>query len=396
MSYLLNVMARVLGFILRPNHDLGRPFKTIAVAKYKGMGSIVMATPLLKALRVTYPEAQIVCITSKSNRALLSKLPFVDDILEVDDRSGWRLLASTMSLIRKTWKAKIGVLIDLEIYSNYSSVITTLTCAKNRLGYYKSDRDYRKGMYTHMMYYSITAPLTQVYLQIGRLLPLTKDDFPLYHFEEDRAVQKRALAILSELGIDESNPYLVINPNTSDLRPERNWPLSNFAKAIDQLSVQFPDYHWLFIGGPGEEAHVQEVIDQMKRTEKAHSIAGKTTIPELIEVLRNARLMISNDTGPMHLASTMEVPIIGLFGPNLPELAGTAPSVTPIYENVYCSPCVHEFMTPPCNGDNQCMKQISVDRVVKVAEEILTGNPVSIQKPGISYSGNGTLGRVTR
>ena len=124
------------------------------------------------------------------------------------------------------------------------------------------------------------------------------------------------------------------------------------------------------------------------------NLSGKTNLHELVETLRTADLLITNDTGPMHVANSLNTNVLALFGPCSPKQYGLGKNIKTIYKNVYCSPCVHEFVVPPCKGDNQCMKLISVDEVFEAYVNFnLSRTETAIQFVGES---NVALGMVRR
>jgi ADP-heptose:LPS heptosyltransferase len=274
------------------------------------------------------------------------------------------------------------VYIDLEIYSNFSSIITTLSIAKERFGYYLRENRYRLGMYTHMMYFNTKAPISQTYLQFARLLSIDSVDDKLYEIEKNNSIQV------------EFDNYIVINPNASDLRYERRWPAENFIALSKKIAETRPELKQIYIGGPSESEYVKAITEQLTDKPQIIDLSGKTSIDELIEILRKTQLLITNDTGPMHLASCLNSSVIALFGPCSPSQYGFGENVHVVYKNVYCSPCVHEFAHPPCKGNNQCMQLISVDEVYT----LFANYPDQILSDKIAFVGeeNLTLGTVSR
>lgn len=378
----LNYLVRLMGKIMRFDHSLDREMKKIVVCKFKGMGSIIQATPLLKTLRNRYPTAEIIFVTSIENEKIVSKITCINDAYILNDRSFFKLIGSSFSLVRRLIKFRADVYIDLEIYSNFSSIITTLSVAKERFGYYLRENRYRLGMYTHMMYFNTKAPISQTYLQFARLLSIDSIDEKLYEIEKNNSIQV------------EFENYIVINPNASDLRYERRWPASNFVELSMRIAKTHPNLQQIYIGGPSESDYVKGITNQLKGLSQIIDLSGKTTIDELIEILRKTQLLITNDTGPMHLASCLNSSVIALFGPCSPSQYGFGENVHVIYKNVYCSPCVHEFTQPPCKGNNQCMQLISVDEVY----DLFLNYPSSILSEQISFLGENksTLGMVNR
>lgn len=384
---LLRVLVRITGKMLRINHRLDRKFERIVVCKFKGMGSIVQASAMLDALKKQYPNAELVFVSTKANAGILKAYPeHVDRMLLLDDSGAFRLMSSTIQLLFNLWRFRPQVYIDLEVYSNFSSLVCTLSAATNRIGYYKSDKDYRSGLYTHLMYYNIKAPLMEIYLQMARLLGETSSQSRLI-----RPVYKRdeALSELKAAGLN-TDSYWVVNPNASDLRLERRWSAELFVALIDNLLDRAPSLHIVLCGSKAEEAYVNSIEIQCKHHKRIINLAGKTSFNALLRLIDGAEQITTNDTGPLHLSLAFEKEVVGLFGPCSPAQYGQMERCIAVYRNVYCSPCVHEFSIPPCRGNNQCMKQITVGEVLLAIDR-----SVAPQETHILYiQGQETLGFV--
>ena len=383
LVWLLNGLVRVVGKILNLNHDLERKFTRLAVAKYKGMGSILQATPLLTSLRNEYPNAQITFISTKSNKAFLDTLPMIDKYILLDDSSVGKLLFGLPKFLFLLFKQRFEVFIDLEIYSHFSSLITTLSAAQNRFGYYLQSGKYRHGTYTHIIYFNPKAPMSQVYLQMARLLHCKKLEDQLYSYPTFTEVE----------GIE--RPYIVINPNASDLRLERRWPSASFVQLAKELSVTYPDHKIVFVGAPSEASYTSSICALIDE-KQVRNLAGKTSLAELIGLIKHADFMISNDTGPLHIAFACRTQAIGLFGPISPKQFVIPSESIALYKNVYCSPCVHEFDVPPCNGKNVCMQKISVSEVIQQIPNLGKESETDHRAP-INYLSDGeVLGVIKR
>jgi ADP-heptose:LPS heptosyltransferase len=395
LALAMNVLARIAGFFLNIDHSLNKLFKTIVVSKFEGMGSIIQASPLLLSLRQSYPEAKIVFVTSSSNRTLLEKMPFVNEILTIEGNGFLKLLDSIAALIFKLWKLKADVYIDLEVHSNFSSIIATASLATNRLGFFKSEKNYKMGLFTHMMYFNQKSAISETYLQFTRLLNCSAILRTLYKFEIGPEQKRIAEKELSGCGLFNGDRYIVINPNASDLRLERKWPAKNFNVLINALLKNKPDYKLVLTGSRPEMDYIDSVLSGIKN-ENLINTAGKLSLSALILLIENARLMITNDTGPMHLAFAQGTKTVALFGPCAPSQYGNHSNTNTIYKNVYCSPCVHEFIYPPCNGNNQCMKLISNTEVLAAVDSALNDVPFNDHNSGIIYESEFTLGQVLR
>ena len=109
------------------------PPKIIVVAKYLGIGSILQATPMLKGLKDKYPDSKLIFVSLKSNKGLLSKYEFIDEILCVDDSSLFQIVTTSFHVIAELISRKIDLFFDLEVHSTYGSLMCLFSCAKNIL-----------------------------------------------------------------------------------------------------------------------------------------------------------------------------------------------------------------------------------------------------------------------
>jgi ADP-heptose:LPS heptosyltransferase len=214
------------------------------------------------------------------------------------------------------------------------------------------------------MYYNTRSSIAETYLQFAGMLNCKSMTTELYKFSNSIAINE--VKVLANFNLEE---YIVINPNASDLRVERQWSKENFIELIKQISLCQPSKLILLIGSKSESEYIDGIISEIPKSANIVSVAGKTNIAELISIIKNAQILITNDTGPMHIAFAVETPTIALFGPCAPQQYGIGKNCIVVYQNLYCSPCVHEFVTPPCKGNNYCMKSIDVPSVFNLFVE---------------------------
>jgi ADP-heptose:LPS heptosyltransferase len=401
LVFFLNLAARLLGRTLSIDHSLSRPPRTIVVCKYLGMGSIIQATPLLQTLRKNFPDAKLVFVTAQANRGLMKQVDAVHEVLTVNDSGLSALALSSWSMLRRLWKLRPDLFIDLETYSYYSTAIATMSCARNRVGFYRLERNIRMGVYTHMMFFNARAPIAQSYLQMARLVGCRDIIAQLYPFrvdDADLASMRRKL----ERQVGESfEPFVVINPNASDLRIERRWPADRFIALIRSLSERFPTHRFLLIGSVSEAAYVGKIYRRLElpHEDQVINTAGRLSLGELFALISRSELVVTNDTGPMHIAFSLGRPTVSLFGPASPSQYGDNPNAFGLYKNLYCSPCVHDFLVPPCGGDNQCMKQITLEEVDALCTRLLRGDRSPAASDHLRFTrteADGALGVVNR
>lgn len=353
VAYAMNFLVRIAGKILSIDHSLDHEFKRIVICKFKGLGSIIQSTPMLAAIRERFPNAEIIFVSTRANVQLLQKIDLIDTVIAIEDKSMFRLVSSLFRSLWQLIRMRPDVYIDLEIYSNFSTLVALFSFSKNRIGFYLRSSSFKMGIYTHMMFFNSQVLISEVYLQIARLFGEIKEVPGLYPLYKDLKVDATFLP---------DKNYILVNPNASDLRIERRWPAANFTLLIEQCRKLYPEKQIILIGGPSERIYAQTVIADIT-SENVMNWAGKTSIDELIILIKNADLVITNDTGPMHIAFACKAPTICLFGPCSPDQYGSENAVI-LYRKVYCSPCVHDFSTPPCNGNNACMQLIGVTAVM--------------------------------
>ena len=386
VGYFLCIFLRIPVFILegvlRRKHAMPplEPPKRIVVAKYLGIGSILQATPMLKGLKNKYPDSQLIFVSLKSNKGLLSNYEFIDEVLCVDDTSLFQIAITSFRVIAELILRKTDLFFDLEVHSTYGSLMCLFSCAKNRVGFSLEDRDHKAFMYTHLLYLNTDFPIRYCYSQLGRLAGMevpSLNDEPLCPtlLEKDLG---RVLKQIEAIFNFEHKGIIVINPNASDLRYERRWGRESFANVAMHFLRQ--GYAVALVGSSAEYEYVQGVIDFLGPDDihGIRNVAGVFSLIDFFVFLGLSSLVVTNDSGIMNMALTLPVPQLLLAGPVNPEQYFIPNEFrTYIYYQPYCSPCTHYVDTPPCGGDNICMQQIKPKEVIDFCERLLHGENVS-------------------
>ncbi len=164
---------------------------------------------------------------------------------------------------------------------------------------------------------------------------------------------------------------ILLNVNASDLVPLRKWPLDNFAELGRKLLLD--SSITIMLTGSSQEHQACEELLRAINSENVINFAGKTTFRELITLYTISDLLITNDSGPVHFASTTDIAILALFGPETPKIFGPmSPKAKVISMELACSPCISVFNQKKSYcSDNQCMKQITVKMVISEAKKII-------------------------
>lgn len=376
VAFLFNLLARFLGGLLRRDHSIRADnVKNIVVAKLIGMGSILQATPLLKALKQRYPQAAVTFVTLRSNHELLTRLNCIDEIVLLDDRNVMVMAATIVQALVALVRRHADLYFDLEVYSAFASLLALCAITRNRIGFYRRSAAFKKGIYTHLVYFNPRMPVGQLYLQLGRVAGVPANAIeltgPIRIDDEARHSVRRMLS--QNPGWQAKKPYVVVNPNASDLLLERRWPASHTIEAVERLVLL--GHQVVLMGARNEASYVQSILDAVADSRRSHVVntAGQLTLGELLALLEGAACVLTNDTGPMHMAIALQQRTVCLFGPANPEHYGQdLPHVEIFYARVFCSPCLYEVDEPPCNGKNICMQRIAPQAVVEAVQRLVS------------------------
>jgi len=173
-------------------------------------------------------------------------------------------------------------------------------------------------------------------------------------------------------GRDDLPELVLLNPNCSDLLPLRMWPRERYVQLARLLLTVYPRLHIAFTGAPGEEEAVSRFVEEVG-SERCFSLAGQTTLEQLIVLYSLARVLVTNDSGPAHFASLTPIEVVTLFGPETPLLFGARSERNHVlWAQLPCSPCVSAYnnRNSGCHH-NLCMQSIGVQQVFEQVCRIL-------------------------
>lgn len=343
----------------------------ILVIKFLGMGSVLLSTPLLRRLRKAHPEARISFLTFAANAPLVRRLPGVDEVIVVQTGGLSALLRQVPTLLLRLRRRRFDVAVDLEFYSRLSNLVAWGSGARRRVGFFVRAR-WRGSLLTDPVYFNATLPIGEAVLALARPLgaehapPVEPPDAPSLGEYELRAAEARLLT----LGVPERGAVVVVNVNASDLCDERRWPPERFARLVESFDERIARIdRFVFIGTAREAPVVQSVLSEIEPEllPSCLDLCGRTSLVELVVLLRRAALMVSNDSGPLHLAASLGRPTVSFYGPETPRLYGPVGERHLVfYAGHWCSPClsVYNAKIAMCDGENECMRQIGLEQVV--------------------------------
>lgn len=362
-------------------HELSRDrvprARRILVIKFFGMGSILRGWPLFEALRRSHPGAVLHLLTFSSNTGIARRMGVFDEILEV--RPSGALVPDMFRRIAQISTRRYDIVVDLEFFSNFATLLTALTRAPIRVGYYLR-LSFREGILNRIVPYNPSRHITEVYAALGRSIGVEAERPAEPRLRAGAWDRSRLRDLLETMGVAPDEPLILLSVASSGLCDERRWPAGRFAWLADRLGESG---RVLFVGAPGERDQVEEVRARCARP--TLNLAGRTDLGVFVALLERARLVVANDGGPAHMADAVGAPLVALYGPESPDHYGPLGERTVAFHaGFYCSPCLNAANTKvaPCNGRNACMSAIPREDVLEAARILLEGRAVPAERRG--------------
>lgn len=173
---------------------------------------------------------------------------------------------------------------------------------------------------------------------------------------------------------------IVVNVNASKLAYERRLPEKNFIEIIDHITEKF-NFKVILTGSDIETEYVKSIFSNVKNKNLVTDLSGKTSASELITLIGSSSCLITNDSGPLHIASALNIPVIAFFGPETPVRYGPLSNETLVfYKDLECSPCmsISNSKTVNCIYDSpRCMEQFDMNDVISKIE-LFIGNLIVV------------------
>lgn len=330
------------------------PHKKILLIKPSALGDIVHTLPVLHAIKSAFPSAEIHWVVASGFQEFLQDHPLITRVWPIN-KNLWKkanrifhTVGELRSLSRQWVEEGFDVAIDLQGLFR-SGVLSWLSGAPVRIGFSEA-REGSSFFYTHKVQGGRDIHAVTRYLRIAAFLGVRTDSikFPL-----------APLPSSLPSSIEISPPYAVIAPSAG--KEANRWPAERFGELARRLPIKS------IVVSSGSDADIAQKVVEASGG-KAVSAAGMTTIKELAVLIKGARYLVCNDTGPMHIAAALDVPVFAIFGPANPARTGPYGSIHHVIrEDIPCSPC---YRKGKCK-DWKCLHAITVERVL---EQILNSN----------------------
>jgi predicted lipopolysaccharide heptosyltransferase III len=336
--------------------------QNILVIKLRYIGDVLLATPVLRALRERFPDVHLAMAVNRGTEDIVKANPDLTETLVVE-RGG---LAAQFRFLQMVRRKNFDCVIDLTD-GDRSAVLARWTGAPVRIGLNEEHR------WRGLLYTTVVRPGPDVTHRVERDLETVRPlgiepkagSLVLRIPPEEEAEAARLLDdIVGEKLSAGAKPLIMLQPGARYWF--KAWPAERFAELAGRLAERHGCR--ILVGGDARERSLAETIQAGARTPVV-SLAGRLTLLQYAAVLKRCALFVGNDNGPMHMAAALGVPVVALFGPSDPaEWGPRGGRAEVLYKGLDCRRCFH----PTCTrGEESCMKQIPVGEVLAAAARLL-------------------------
>lgn len=376
-------------------------YKRILIKTPNWLGDAVMSLPTIKAMRYLFPDSHISVLSRASLAELFRYERAVDDVIPYESSTGLKKIGAEIRLIKQLKLKRFDLALILP-RSFHSALVSFLTKIPHRVGYASEGRS---GLLTrslartkellsqHRVYYFLN--LLSVFTSAqpcsstekdkskigvnpclsvdGKAVPFSAPRITLSPAEEQWATAELTSAFRKEFIPRNEGQSAIRNLLLVGLNPgatygdAKCWLPDRFAELARQLLDKHPGLHLIIIGGPTERKLNNRIFHRID-SNRVTDFTGRTSVLQLAALLKRCKLLVTNDTGPMHVAAAAGTPVVAVFGPTDPVT--TSPfgnNHLIIRKEVACAPCLKRT----CPIDHKCMKLITVDDVFTACEKQL-------------------------
>lgn len=365
------------------------PVRKILFVELSEMGSTILADPAMCRAKARL-NAELYFVIFAKNRPSLELLDTVprDNVFVLREDSLLTLMVDFMRYLVWCRRQRIDTVVDLELFSRISALMTGLSGAWRRVGFHAFHNEglWRGFMLTHRVSYNAHQHIAKNFialihsLEVGQMevpfakIQISDEDIRLrqrqFSAEELSAMRAKIADAIADITL-EGKRIVLINPNASELLPQRRWAKANYVQLIQALLAKHADILVLITGAPAERAEAEQ-IKQTCDDARVINFAGRVKFAELPALYAVSTLMVTNDSGPGHFSAITPLKTFVLFGPETPALYGSLGNSTPVWAGLACAPCVSasNHRKTPCHQP-ACMDAIRVEQVEALVSDYL-------------------------
>ena len=352
--------------------------RRILVIRLDLIGDLVLSMVIVRVLKRSYPDAEIDLISVPASAKVIEGDPDVAHLLGYDPNIWRRPSALVQKQNWRTLKALLKTLrgreydLAISVFGKWAGVLAALSGAQRTLGF---GRESFPGLMTDSVPGKHWTPGEKKHevdycLELAQAVGATievEDRYP--HLVIPAQATGEIERLLAAEGVEPQRALIACHVSANNGQSKR-WPVPYWATLLDRL-IREEHAYIVLTGAPNDLPLIEKITRRMR--EQPLNLAGKTSLIQLAALLKRADLLISGDSGPMHMAGAVETPLIAIHGPTDPALSGpVSHHATILRSDIWCSPCYQAKETADCRFfTTQCMKDVTPAQVFTVAQEKL-------------------------
>lgn len=334
--------------------------KKVLIIRFSAIGDIVLTTPLLRMFKTTFPECSLDFLVKDEYKKIIMHNPHINNVLTLKTKNFWEL-------VKEIRTKKYDMVIDLQM-SLRSWLISILSGNFDRKTYHT--RRFQRFILIKFRknFYKDIVPVPLRFLETVKNLGV-KDDGKGADFYFPPAEQRNVAEMLKSDGIKDNKSLIILAPGAG--RKTKQWPVENFAE-IGRFLIN-AGYAVVTIGNHNDRELCEYILNASKEIK---NYAGRLSLGQVAALLSRATLLITNDTGIMHIGTAVGSKVIAIFGPTT-EVLGFYPfrgNATVVEEKLACRPCSYHGTDTCPKKHFKCMRSISLDEVKEKVSNILQRN----------------------
>ncbi len=347
---------------------LVKPAARILITRTDRIGDLVVSTPVFKAVREKFPSAWISALVFLENRELVQGNPYLNEVILYDKKGSESGLLGNLLFAGMLRKKKFDIVIHLHA-TNRMHQIAFIAGIPVRIGWTRKSPGFLTRGFADVKSQGLKHE-AEYNFELLKPLGIEPSETFETHVPVSARAEKSFAELRAHLGIPEDRPWVVFNPSSSC--PSKMWPVSRFAELADALGERYSPVK-IIIGSPRDQ-RLAEKFKQASAPQGLFDLTGKLSLGMLSVLLKKAALLISNDSGPVHIASAVGTPVISIFGRNQPGLSPLrwrplGKDARVLWKNVGCNPC----LAHDCRINFLCLDVISVEDVLSEVQSLGAG-----------------------
>lgn len=361
--------------------------RRILIIRLDLIGDLVLSMVAVRVLKRAYPDAEIDLISVPASARVIEGDPDLTNVIGYDPNI-WRRPKALLS--KKNWQTLRTLLrtlrtreydLTISLLGKWAATLAALSGARRTLGFGREGfpglltdsvpgKHWTRGEKKHEVDYCLELA------QAAGATINAEDRYPHLYMSDQTTQEIEQL--LATQGYQPARPLIACHVSANNGQSKR-WPVPYWATLMDRL-VREEKAMVILTGAPADLPLIAKITSRMR--EQTFNLAGKTSLTQLAALLKRADLLITGDSGPMHMAAAVETPIIAIHGPTDPALSGpVSHQATVMRSDIWCSPCYEAKETADCRFfTTQCMKNILPAQVFGVAQEKLSKRNISSER----------------